>query len=72
VVCGTVKAWNDDEGWGVLASPEVPDDVWAHFTAIEVEGYRTLQTGTTIEFDYIGTDQDGYTYRATRVVTADS
>jgi hypothetical protein len=28
VVQGTVKFWRDDDGWGVIASPAVPDDVW--------------------------------------------
>jgi hypothetical protein len=38
VVDGTVKLWNDDEGWGVLASPQVPGDVWAHFSHIVATG----------------------------------
>jgi hypothetical protein len=32
---GTVKSWNDDEGWGVLTSPELDEDVWAHFVYVD-------------------------------------
>jgi len=66
---GTVKSWNDDEGWGVLTSPELDEDVWAHFAYVEAEGFRELGPGAAVEFDYEQPPggQDGFTYRATRV-----
>jgi cold shock protein len=67
VVHGTVKFWRDDDGWGVIASPAVPDDVWAHFSAIEAEGYRDLAQGDPVEFDCQPAEQDGYHFLATRV-----
>ncbi len=63
MVEGAVKAWSDDEGWGVLESAEVPAEVWAHHSAIEMAGFRTLAIGqrVTIEgHDLGGTGQDGY------------
>ena len=71
---GTVKAWNDDEGWGVLVSPEVPAEVWAHYSHIEADGYRTLIPGAVVHFEYerVAGGQDGYDYRARRIVRAQS
>jgi CspA family cold shock protein len=71
MVEGTVKAWSDDEGWGVLKSAEVPGDVWAHFSAIETTGFGTLAVGQRVTFEVLdlgGPIQDGYRYRAERVL----
>ncbi|MBW8484701.1 cold-shock protein [Actinomadura parmotrematis] len=64
-VTGTVKEWHDEDGWGVLTSPGVPGDVWAHFSMVRTGGsYATLATGETVEFTWERGDQDGYAYRA--------
>lgn len=67
---GTVKRWSDEEGWGVLVSPEIPGDVFAHFSHIDAEGYRTLEEGECVRFDWehYPHGQDGCFYRATRIV----
>ena len=70
---GTVKQWNDDHGWGVLTSPEVPGEVWAHFSHIvddDDTGYRSLSDRQRVRFDYerYPPGQDGYFLRATWVV----
>ena len=69
MVPGTVKTWNDDEGWGVLVSPEVAGEVWASFAHLEAEGYRSLDDGERVTFEYEAVEggQDGYDYRATRI-----
>jgi CspA family cold shock protein len=66
---GTVKFFKEDKGWGAISSPELPDgrDAWVHFSAIEAEGYRTLEPGTQVEFDYEPAVQDSFRFRATRV-----
>ena len=38
IVQGTVKSWSDDVGWGVLVSPELPGEVFAHFSHIQGQG----------------------------------
>src|SRR4051812_16360043 len=71
MVNATVKSWSDDEGWGVLTSPEIPGDVWAHFSALEIEGFRTLVAGQQVSVELVDLGspiQDGYRYRAERVV----
>jgi cold shock protein len=67
---GTVKHWSDDDGWGVLTSPEVPGEVFAHFSRIDGDGYRSLDAGEQVQFEWedFAPGQDGYFYRATRVV----
>ena len=68
---GTVKSWSDDEGWGVIASQDVSGDVWVHHVFIEGDGFRTLAPGEEVSFEVedLGSPlQDGYRYRATRVV----
>jgi CspA family cold shock protein len=67
MVRGTVKEWNDADGWGVLVSPAAPREVWALHVHIQgQEGYRSLQPGAAVEFEFITPSgpQDGYTYRA--------
>jgi CspA family cold shock protein len=70
VIRATVETWTDDEGWGVLSAPEVPGGIWAHFSAVEAEGFRKLSPGqiVEVEFEDLGSPyQDGYRFRAERV-----
>lgn len=46
---GTVKWFNASKGYGFIERPGAPD-VFVHFTAIQTEGYRTLQEGQKVEF----------------------
>jgi len=48
-VTGTVKWFNATKGYGFL-SQENGEDVFVHFTAIQTEGYRTLEEGQKVEF----------------------
>jgi cold shock CspA family protein len=68
-VSGKVKTWNSAEGWGVLTSPELPDDVWAHFSAIQIEEdtFRALTPQEAVIFTWERADQDGYSLRALEI-----
>ena len=48
-VTGTVKWFNSSKGYGFLSQANGPD-VFVHFTAIQSEGYRTLEEGQSVEF----------------------
>jgi len=48
-VTGTVKWFNATKGYGFL-SQEGGEDVFVHHSAIQMEGYRTLQEGQIVEF----------------------
>ena len=47
---GTVKWFNAEKGYGFIAVDE-GDDVFVHFSAIQSDGYRTLDDGQRVEFD---------------------
>ena len=67
-VQGTVKSWSSEEGFGaIVTNDQPPRAVWAHFSAIDVEGYKSLKPGQRVELRYEEADQDGFKYRATYV-----
>ncbi|MGA0351291.1 MAG: cold shock domain-containing protein [Acholeplasmataceae bacterium] len=47
---GVVKWFDSDKGYGFISSEE-GKDVFVHFSAIQSEGYKTLQEGDQVEFD---------------------
>ena len=47
---GTVKWFNASKGYGFIAR-DTGEDVFVHHSAIQSEGYRTLQEGQRVEFD---------------------
>ncbi|HEX6230581.1 MAG TPA: cold shock domain-containing protein [Actinomycetota bacterium] len=49
---GTVKWFSNEKGFGFI-SREGADDVFVHFSAIEGEGYKSLDEGQAVEFDVV-------------------
>jgi CspA family cold shock protein len=47
---GTVKWFNAEKGYGFIAVDGGPD-VFVHYSAIQKEGYRTLEEGERVEFE---------------------
>lgn len=47
---GLVKWFNGEKGYGFI-SREGADDVFVHFSSIEMEGYKTLEEGQEVEFE---------------------
>lgn len=64
---GVVREWHDEEGWGVIDCAETPGGCWTHFSAIVSAGFRQLTVGSSVAFTAQPAQQDGFTYRATRV-----
>jgi cold shock protein len=64
---GVVLEWYAEEGWGVLDSANTPGGCWAHFSAVQVEGYRSLTPSATVQFTFEAAEQDGYSFRAVAV-----
>ncbi|HAX71358.1 MAG TPA: cold-shock protein [Anaerolineales bacterium] len=49
-IIGTVKWFNGDKGFGFIER-EGGADVFVHFSAIQADGYRSLQEGQKVEFN---------------------
>ena len=53
---GTVKWFNDKKGFGFI-SIEGGEDIFVHHTAIQSEGFRTLEEGDNVEFEIVQGDK---------------
>lgn len=67
VLAGRVREWHSEEGWGVLVTDALSAPVWAHFSAIEADGYRELTAGQHITFTAEEAQQDEYSRRAVNI-----
>ncbi|MBT0993135.1 cold-shock protein [Cellulomonas sp. DKR-3] len=48
---GTVKWFNAEKGYGFITPDAGGADLFVHFSAIQVDGYRTLEEGQAVEFE---------------------
>lgn len=48
---GTVKWFNDSKGFGFITPENGGDDLFAHFSAIQSSGFKTLVEGQRVSFD---------------------
>lgn len=50
---GTVKWFNDSKGFGFITPEAGGDDLFAHFSAIQGQGFKTLKEGQRVTFDVV-------------------
>lgn len=54
---GRIKWFNDAKGYGFIEQPDGGEDVFVHFSAIMMDGYKTLSEGQEVEFEIRQTEK---------------
>lgn len=62
---GRVKSFNENKGFGFIEQADGGEDVFVHFSTIQMEGFRTLPQGTEVEFEFVRGEKG---LQATKVV----
>ena len=53
MLSGKVKWFNNAKGYGFIVADGGDEDLFAHYSAIQMEGYRTLKAGQAVMFDIL-------------------
>ena len=64
---GQIKWFNDAKGYGFIEQPDGEDDVFVHFSAIAMEGFKTLSEGQEVDFEIRQGDKGLQAANVTRV-----
>jgi len=51
MISGIVKWFNNAKGYGFVTADEGDDDIFVHFSAIGMDGYKTLKQGQKVAFE---------------------
>ena len=67
---GTVKWFNAQKGYGFITNEGTGEDVFVHFSAINSDGYKTLEEGQKVTFDIEQDPKNSKKLRAANVTLA--
>ena len=56
---GTVKWFNAGKGYGFISNDEGGEDIFVHFSAIQIEGFKTLRDGQKVSFEVVEDPNNG-------------
>ena len=62
---GKIKWFNDQKGFGFIADDKGGEDVFVHFSAVQMDGFKSLKEGQAVDYD---AEASGKGLKATRVV----
>lgn len=63
---GTVKWFNNQKGYGFIYD-ENGNDVFVHYSGLDMEGYKTLEEGQAVEFDVVDGNKGSQAVHVKRV-----
>lgn len=64
---GKVKWFNDSKGYGFIELQDGGKDLFVHFSAIQMDGFRTLAEGQVVQFDVSSGERGQYATNVVRV-----
>jgi CspA family cold shock protein len=48
---GKIKWFNDQKGFGFIADDKGGEDIFVHFSAVEMEGFKSLKEGQSVQYE---------------------
>lgn len=67
MVKGTIKWFNNKKGYGFVEGQD-GKDIFVHFSAIQQEGYKSLNTGEVVEYELVKSDKGDQAQNVKRVM----
>ena len=64
---GKVKWFNNAKGYGFILPENGDEDLFAHYSSVEMEGYKTLRAGDDVEFEIEESDNGARAKSVTKV-----
>ncbi|MCK3657183.1 cold shock domain protein CspD [Pasteurellaceae bacterium Pebbles2] len=68
---GVVKWFNNAKGFGFINAEGSEEDIFAHFSAIEMDGYRSLKAGQKVNFEIIQGDKGSHATKIIPIIEAE-
>jgi len=69
---GTVKWFNNAKGYGFIVSDSFNEDLFTHYSSINIDGYKTLKAGQSVTFDTLPGKNGMHAVDITAVLAEDS
>jgi CspA family cold shock protein len=63
---GKVKWFNDAKGYGFIEQTDGEDDVFVHYSSIDMDGYKTLSEGMEVDYEFTKGDKGFHATRVTK------